>query len=112
MIGKLISGISNIFGGNKTDRDRKEIEPIVVQINEYFQSYATISNDELRNKTNEFIERINVYLADIDTEIAAAKNELKQTPEEETDVRDGLFHRLDELEKGRDSKLEEILAEI
>jgi preprotein translocase subunit SecA len=112
MIGKLISGLGNIFGGNKTDRDRKEIEPIVVKINEHFASYASLSNDELRNKTVEFIDRINVYLTEIDGRIADAKAQLDQTPEDQTDARDGLFHQIDELEKSRDSSLEEILAEI
>jgi preprotein translocase subunit SecA len=112
MIGKLVSGLGNIFGGNKTDRDRKEIEPIVVKINEHFATYATLSNDELRNKTQDFIDRINLHLTEIDGRITAAKAELEQTPEDQTDERDGLFHQIDELEKSRDSSLEEILAEI
>lgn len=112
MIGKLISGLSNIFSGNKTDRDRKEIEPIVIKINEHFTAYATVSNDELRNKTQEFIGRIDTHLANIDARIANARAELNQTPEDQTDVRDGLFHQIDELEKSRDNSLEEILVEI
>ena len=89
MIGKLVSGLGNIFGGNKTDRDRKEIEPIVVKINEHFATYATLSNDELRNKTQDFIDRINLHLTEIDGRITAAKAELEQTPEDQTDERDG-----------------------
>ncbi len=112
MIGKLVSGLGNIFGGNKTDRDRKEIEPIVTKINEHFASYASLSNDELRNKTQDFIARINAHLTEIDSRIASAKAELENTPEDQTDMRDGLFHQIDELEKSRDSSLEEILAEI
>ncbi|MBM3920079.1 MAG: hypothetical protein FJ347_02525 [Sphingomonadales bacterium] len=112
MIGKIISGLSNIFGGNKADRDRKEIEPIVLKINEHFASYTQLSNDELRNKTNEFIQRINLHLTEIDGRITETREQLSQTPEDQTDLRDGLFHEIDELEKSRDSSLEEILAEI
>ncbi|MCC7298656.1 MAG: preprotein translocase subunit SecA, partial [Bacteroidia bacterium] len=112
MIGGLIKSISKAFGGNKTDRDLREVTPIVDAVNQHFQSYTALSNDELRNKTNEFIERINAYLSSIDQEIADAKQHLADTQEYETDVRDGIFHQLDELEKSRDAKLEEILDEL
>ena len=112
MIGKLISGLSSLLGGNKTDRERKEIEPIVARVNEYFEEYKSLSNDELRSNTGQFIQRINEFLKDIDQEIEEARQELESTPEDQADKRDALFHRLDELEKSRDSRLEEILAEI
>lgn len=112
MIGGIIKSVTRLLGGNKTDRDIKEVTPIVAQINEWFAQYGELSNDDLRNKTNEFIQRINDYLRDIDDEITAAKNTLAETPDEETDVRDGIFHQLDELEKARDNKLEEILDQL
>ncbi len=112
MIGSLIKGITKAFGGNKADRDMREVTPLVEAVNIHFQQYQSLSNDELRNKTPEFIERINVYLAEIDGEIVSANQLLTETPEDETDVRDGLFHQLDDLEKSRDIKLEEILDQL
>lgn len=112
MIGGLIKGITKAFGGNKSDRDLREVNPIVDAVNEYFNAYSSLSHDELRGKTNEFIGRINAYLSDIDAEIADAKKHLDNTLETETDVRDGIFHQLDELENARDSKLEEILDQL
>jgi len=112
MLGGILKGISKAFGGNKSDRDLKEVTPIVDAVNAQFQSYQNLSNDELRGKTHEFISRINSYLGDIDSEIKAAQEALANTAEDETDARDGIFHQLDELEKSRDAKLEEILDEI
>lgn len=112
MIGGLIKGITKAFGGNKSDRDLREVTPVVEHVNRWFQEYQTLSNDELRGKTQEFIDRINEYLKDIDQEIAEANRVLSETPEDHADARDGLFHQLDELEKSRDSKLEEILDQI
>jgi preprotein translocase subunit SecA len=112
MLGGILKGISKAFGGNKSDRDLKEVTPIVDAVNAQFQSYQILSNDELRGKTHEFISRINSYLEDIDSEIKAAQEALANTAEDETDTRDGIFHQLDELEKSRDAKLEEILDEI
>ncbi len=112
MIGGLIKSISKAFGGNKSDRDLREVTPIVDAVNSFYQQYQSLSNDELRNKTNEFIGRINEYLVDVDGEIAASTQKLAETPEDDTEVRDGLFHQLDELEKARDNKLEEILDQL
>ena len=69
MLGGILKGISKAFGGNKSDRDLKEVTPIVDAVNAQFQSYQILSNDELRGKTHEFISRINSYLEDIDSSI-------------------------------------------
>ncbi|MCL4111431.1 UNVERIFIED_CONTAM: hypothetical protein GTU68_020705 [Idotea baltica] len=44
--------------GTKADKDIKVYSPIVSEINEFFDSYSSLSNDELRNKTIEFRKRI------------------------------------------------------
>ena len=71
----MIGFISKLFGGNKSEKDVKQIEPLVGQINQYFASYQSISNDELRRKTVEFKERIKQHLAAIDAEIAKLKED-------------------------------------
>ena len=103
----------NIFKkvfGTKYDRDVKEYQGTIDQINEYFNSYQSISNDELRNKTIEFRQRIADYLSEIDGEI----NELKSNAENEQDLlaREDIFNKIDETYKERDEALEEILKEI
>ncbi len=46
---------SKIFGGSKSEKDVKKIEPYVKQINEFFRAPINPSdNDQLRNKTQEF----------------------------------------------------------
>ncbi|MBK8300576.1 MAG: hypothetical protein IPK90_09040 [Chitinophagaceae bacterium] len=49
----------------------KKIEPYVGKINQFFASYQSLSNDQLRNKTQEFRQRIKEHLSEIDAEIAA-----------------------------------------
>ncbi|MBL7811019.1 MAG: preprotein translocase subunit SecA [Bacteroidetes bacterium] len=112
MIAKIIAGVSKVLGGNKADKDLKEMAPIVDAINQRFAELQSLSHDELRGQTQELIQRINAYLTQIDEEITEARARLDSTPETETDARDGIFHQLDELEKARDKKLEEVLAEI
>ena len=53
----LINLIGKIFG-NKYDKDVKEITPIINQINQEFETLKSISNNDLREKTNNFRKNI------------------------------------------------------
>ncbi len=108
----MLNILTKILGGNKSEKDVKKIEPQVGKINQFFNQYQNISNDELRGKTNEFKQRIKEHLTEIDETIAAKKTEAEQLPEEEMQQRDGLYKEIDELKKDRDKKIEEILLEI
>jgi preprotein translocase subunit SecA len=96
--------------GSKYDRDVKSYEANVVAANEFFESYKSLSNDALREKTNEFKSRIREYLKDIDDEI----NTLRTDAEEQTDfgIKEEIYKDLDEHIKDRDKALEEILLQI
>ena len=61
---------SKLFGGNKSEKDVKSILPLVTKINQHFDGFQSLSNDELRKKTLEFRQRINDSLKDIDVQIA------------------------------------------
>ncbi|HVX26319.1 MAG TPA: hypothetical protein VHB70_08255, partial [Parafilimonas sp.] len=108
----MLNILTKILGGNKSEKDVKKIEPQVGKINQFFNQYQNISNDELRGKTNEFKQRIKEHLIEIDGIIAAKKTEAEQLPEEEMQQRDSLYKEIDELKKDRDKKIEEILLEI
>ena len=53
--------VGKIFG-TKYEKDVANYTPIVEEINELFQTYQSLSNDELRNKTLIFRERIAEHL--------------------------------------------------
>jgi len=61
----MLGFISKMFGGSKSEKDVKSILPLVTKINEHFQAYQSISNDELRAKTQEFKRRITDHLKNI-----------------------------------------------
>ena len=108
----MLGIISKIFGGNKSEKDVKKILPQVEKINQYFKEYSSLSNNELRNKTNEFRGRIKAYLADTDAEIENKKKEAEELPLEEISGRDSIYKEVDALKKDRDKKIEEILEQI
>ena len=62
-----MSIFSKLFGGNKSQKDIKIIEPLVGEINNHFNSYQSLTNDKLRNKTQEFKQRIKEHLNKIDS---------------------------------------------
>ncbi len=103
-------GILKKVFGTKYDRDVKAYSPIVSEINEYFQSYSTLSNDDLRNKTIEFRARIANHLKEIDKEILEMEESAKKT--ENVFEREEVYLQIDELIKERDKELEVILKEI
>lgn len=102
--------LSSIFG-NKSDRDVKELQPIVIQINEEFSKLQSLSNDELRNKTKYFQQQVEVYLKDINTEIDSLKTDAENA-ELSADEKEALYNNVDKLIKDRDQKLEEVLKQI
>ncbi|MCG8327839.1 MAG: preprotein translocase subunit SecA [Chitinophagales bacterium] len=109
MFKSISNSLKKVFG-TKYDRDVNTYMPIVEEVNEFFESYEKLTNDELRNKTLEFRERIAEYLSDIDKEIDEIKAEADTS--EDLHHKEELFGEIDELKKERDTKLEEVLKEI
>jgi preprotein translocase subunit SecA len=102
--------LSKILGGNKSEKDVKKIAPIVTKSNDFFTQYTSISNDALRAKSQDFKQRIKDYLTEIDAEIEQKKQAAEALPETEISQRDFIYKEVDELKKGRDKKIEEILS--
>ena len=61
--------VSKIFGGSKSEKDAKKLEPTILKVNQFFTEYQSLSNDQLRSKTNEFKKRIQEHLSAIDKQI-------------------------------------------
>ena len=108
----MFTFLSKILGGSKSEKDVKLIYPIVEKINGYFSSYASLTNDQLRSKTNEFRARIKTFLKDIDQSIQDLNQQAENLPSEDILGKDNIYKEVDELKKKRDAQIEEILQEI
>jgi len=108
----MIGAISKLFGGNKSEKDVKKIMPQVEKVNQYFAQYQSLSNDELRNKTNEFRQRIAAHLQKINGEIAGKQKAAEELPIDDINGRDNYYKEIDELKKDKDKQLEVILLEL
>ena len=105
----MIGFLSKLFGGNKSDKDVKRIQPVVDEINRIYGQLQSLSHDQLRNKTQEFRQRIKEHLKDIDAEIAAQKAVAEET---ELQAREAVYNEVDKLIKKRDEQIEVILEQI
>lgn len=108
----MIGFLSKIFGGSKSDKDVKRIQPLVVEINKHFASYKSLSHDQLRNKTQDFKARISAHLSGIDADIAVRKTEAEAYTGDDIQGREAIYEDIDKLMKRRDEQIEEILKEL
>ncbi|MFN5238197.1 MAG: preprotein translocase subunit SecA, partial [Bacteroidota bacterium] len=105
----MLGFLKNIIG-TKQDRDLKQYQALVLEINKNYESFQSLSHDELRGKSLEFRERISDYLSEIDAEIASVTQKAVST--EDFNEKEDLFKEVDELRKNRDKALEDVLKQI
>lgn len=84
----MLKFISKLFGSSKSEKDVQQIMPIVEKVNHYFSQYQSLSNDELRNKTQEFRQRIQDIFLNLSFENvqAAAQAAMKAFENKEFDA--------------------------
>ena len=105
-------GFNDFLGkllGSKGQRDLKEITPFVDKIKAVYEGIVTLSNDELRARTETLKTRIQEYVSVDVARIAELKANIEET---EIDLREKIYAEIDKLEKDITSKYEEILDEI
>src|SRR5258708_221926 len=108
----MLGLLSKIFGGNKSEKDIKIIQPIVGQVSQYFSAYQSLSNDQLRAKTVEFRTRIKEHLSKIDTEIGELNKKAEELPFSDISGKDIIYQEVDQLKKDRDEQIEEVLETL
>jgi preprotein translocase subunit SecA len=111
MLDFIAKGLAKVFG-TKSDRDIKELLPKVTEINKIFVGLKSLSDDQLREKTQELRLQINEHLKSIDEKITELRTQIDSLPADAIQEKDQLFNEIDKLEKERDSELEKVLEEV
>src|SRR5690606_8657250 len=106
----IINSILKAFVGDKSQKDVKAIRPIVDKINQYYSSFEGLTNDELREKTISFKERIKQSRSDQDAKIASYREELEKTTY--IDKRELIYASIDILKKEVYTFSEKVLREF
>ncbi len=111
MVGILNKAISGIFG-SKSNRDLKELNPIADKIKTEFPKLASLSNDELRNKTTSFKQRIADHISQTEAEISELEKQVEQNADMDLHEKEDIYRKIDQLKKERLKQTEDILLEI
>ncbi len=98
--------------GTKSDRDLKEITPILNKCIALKDDYQKLSNDQLRAKTFQFKETIKEAIAAEEAEIEEIKNRIETEYDMNVVEKEKLYASLDSLEKESYRKTQEVLDEI
>ncbi|MCG8307473.1 MAG: preprotein translocase subunit SecA [Cytophagales bacterium] len=108
MIGKALT---KIFG-TKSDRDIKTVMPYVEMTNEEFAKLRSVSDDDLRAKTQLIKDEIDKKLERIDEQLSALHQKVEDNPEMDIHEKEEVFNQIDKLEEDRNKQLEDILLEV
>ena len=107
----ITKGIQKLVG-SKSERDVKVLLPYVDKINDEFKKLASVSDDQLRNRTDEVRAKIDAHLATIDKQIADLHQQVEDQPDLEIGAKEQIFEKIDKLEQDRNKELEEVLLEV
>ncbi len=88
------------------------IQPLVAEINTHFAQLASITNDDLRAKTDEFRERINAVVLELRQEVERIQEQLKTDTEISHEDRSHLYARLEELDREQYEEIQATLDDI
>jgi preprotein translocase subunit SecA len=108
----LLNTILKTFLGSKTDRDLKELSPIVEKTNQAYQALQSVSNDELRAKTIEFKAKIASKIKPDEDKIAELKNKIENDNTLSILDKEDIYNQIDQIDKDILVKIEEVLTEI
>ena len=102
--------LKNIFG-TKSEKDIKNLDSKVEEINEIFTSLNSISNNELRAKTTELKIAIQSAVKTQNERITAIKTQINSDLEMDINTKEDLYKEIDELEIGITSSLADALTD-
>ena len=103
--------LSRLFG-TKADRDLKEVQPYLTAIQKIYPEIAELTNDQLREKTVSFKQRIHDTVAAEEEELASLRQRIEEEYDMPIDEKEELYKRIDKLEKESYDKTQTVLNDI
>ncbi len=107
----MLKALRSLFG-TKSDKDVKSLRPIVDEINKHFAELASLTNEQLSAKTQEFRARIATAVQALVDEEESIRHRLRTEQDISHEERTDLYARLDANAKEQHSTIQETLDEI
>ena len=105
----MLDFVKKLFG-SKHEKDVKRLTPVVDEINALLPALAQLSDDQLREKTEEFRARIREGVRELEEKIAQQRSELVDTLVGA--AREQKLDQIAETEKERDAVTADILDDL
>ena len=111
MLGFVSKAVKKIVG-SKSERDIKEVSPLVDKTLEFYGTLQSLSNDELRAKTSEFKQRLKEVLAEDENQVAELQKKAETADDINLHEKEALYKEIDKLESGLLDKMEDALMDL
>lgn len=98
--------------GTKSDKDIREITPILNKIKEVYPDIEKLSNDGLRQKTAGFRMKIAEAVEEKEKIIAGLREQIESNPEMDMDEKEKIYTSIDQLENENYEITQQVLNEI
>ena len=102
--------VAKLFG-SKAEKDLKGVVPYVALINAEYAKLADLTDDQLRQRTQEVRQQIDGKLAGLDSQIAGLQGQIDSQPNLDVSRKEAIFEQIDTLEKQRNKDLEAALTD-
>lgn len=107
----MLSIIKKLFG-SKSERDFREIKPLLEQTLLAYETIKNLDNDKLRSKTQEFRYIIAGELKAEQEQIDQLRRQMEEDFNMDVEEKEKLYNQIDALIKAQDEKIEEALKQI
>ncbi|MEL6534749.1 MAG: preprotein translocase subunit SecA [Bacteroidota bacterium] len=107
----MLKVVTKLFG-TKSDRDIKEVLPIVEKINQEYGGLSSLSDDQLREKSAELDQHIQTQLKEYDDQVTELRQQVASDPEMTLEAKEAAFDQVDSLSDQKDEALEKVLNDI
>ncbi len=106
---KVLNSLIKLFVGDKQKKDLKELQPIVDKVNSFGATLSSLSNDELRAKTEEFKTKIKNATQSFDEKIASLEEKATTA---DIDSQEEIYTEIDKLKDESYEISEKTLEEL
>ncbi|MGD8320463.1 MAG: preprotein translocase subunit SecA [Gemmatimonadota bacterium] len=106
----MLKSAIKAFLGSRHKREAKKLQPLIDEINETFEGLSSLSEEEIKGKTEDFRDRIAEATAELRDEIARLKEEKRHS--EDAGDRERLSMEISDLEKALLETVEDTLDDI
>ncbi|WP_289041270.1 preprotein translocase subunit SecA [uncultured Zobellia sp.] len=106
----FLNSILKVFVGDKSEKDVKELKPLVEQVRSFEQQLEELSHDELREKTKTFKLKIAEDISEFTKKISELEEEVKTSTD--IDKNEDIYAEIDKLKEESYKVTEKTLSEI